>query len=458
MYDRQQVANIRTANFTSNFQGPKGSLSYRFGDKYLADFVFSYQGSEQYPKRDRYGFFPAVSAGWILSEESFMDNAKFIDFLKIRASYGLTGNHTTTYFAYLETWGGGGGYTFGVTPAGAGGYTQTRVANDALTWEKCLKKNAGLDFAILGSRLSASFDFFIENNRDILVQNAITDMYGAGGVYAPVGKFENKGYELELRWNDRIGEIRYFIGANYYLAQNKIVYQNEQLRDYAWMYRTGNPLGSRYGYVFDRFFTEDETISLLPNQKLQGAYQKPGDLKYQDLNDDNVIDDNDIRKIGNPALPTANYGISLGIQTGGFDLSVLFHGTQGGTRYCSGITYWDFLNRTGNVLEHHLNRWQPGDEQNAGYPRLTLTNQNNYNASSYWIRDNSFFRLKNIEIGYTLPTRISQKAGMSRARIFLNGNNLWVWDQIGVNDPELTDNGLAFPIQRTISAGLNISF
>ena len=458
MYDRQQVANVRTADFTKNFQGPKGSISYRFNDKYLADFVFSYQGSEQYPKINRFGFFPAVSAGWVISEESFMENAGFVDFLKIRGSYGLTGNHVNTYFAYLETYGGGGSYMFGTTPANAGGYAQTRVANNALTWEKCLTTNAGLDFVILGRRLSGSFDYFSEHNRDILVQDAITSMYGATGVYAPVGKFENKGYEIELKWNDRIEEVRYFIGANYSFAENKIVFQDEQIRDYTWMYRTGNPVGSRFGYVFDRFFTDSEDISVLPNQSLQGAQQKPGDLKYLDLNDDGVIDDNDVRKIGNSALPTTNFGINFGFQTKGFDLSVLFHGTHGGTRYCSGITYWDFMNRTGNVMEHHLNRWQPGDEQKAGYPRLSLTNENNYTANTYWIRDNSFIRLKYIEIGYTLPLRISQKAGMSKARIFVNGNNLLVWDKIGVNDPELMDNGLAFPIQRTVSVGLNISF
>jgi len=217
-------------------------------------------------------------------------------------------------------------------------------------------------------------------------------------------------------------------------------------------------VGSRFGYVFERFFTESDDISLLPSQLLQGAVQKPGDLKYMNLNDDDVIDDRDIRKIGNSAMPTTNYGISLGFQTKGFDMTVLLHGTQGGTRYCWGYTYWDFHNMTGNVLEHHLNCWKPGNEQNAGYPRLSLNNENNYNENSYWIKDNSFLRLKYIEIGYTLPAHISQKAGMSKARIFLNGNNLLVWDKIGVNDPELMDNGLAFPIQRSFSAGLNISF
>ena len=458
MYDRQQVVNARVADFTKNFQGPKGSLSYRYNNTYLVDFVFSYQGSEQYPKENRYGFFPAVSAGWIISNESFMANSNFFDLLKIRGSYGLTGNHIDTYFAYLETFGGGTAYIFGTTPGSQAGSTQTRIANPILTWEKCLKTNVGLDFALLGNRLSGSFDYFSEKTRDILVQDAITTMFGATGVYTPTGKFENKGYEIQLEWRDRIQDFTYFIGGNFSVAENKIVYMNEQLRAYPWMYETGNPVNSRYGYVYDRFFTESDNIASLPNQSIIGSQQKPGDLKYQDLNSDGVIDENDRQFIGNPALPHTSYGINFGVGFKGFDANVLFHGTQGGTKYVYGVTYWDFNSRTGNVLEHHLDRWQPGDGQSAGYPRLSLDNNNNYNANTYWIRDNSFIRLKFVELGYTLPVHISQKAGMSRARIFLNGNNLFVWDKIGVNDPELLDSGLAFPIQRTINVGLNISF
>ena len=458
MYDRQQMVNARIADFTKNFQGLKGSVSWRFNSKYLADVVFSYQGSEQYPKNKRFGFFPAVSAGWIISNESFMDNAGFVDFLKIRGSYGLTGNHVNTYFAYLETWDQSGAHVFGVNPTSTSGWAQTRIANPLLTWEKCLKTNAGLDFAFFGNRLSGTFDYFIENTKDILVQGAITSMFGEPGVFVPAGKLENKGYEIQLGWSDRIQDFSYFFGVNYSIAENKIVYQDEQVRNYPWMYRTGYPVDSRFGLVFDRYFTESDNIASLPNQSAQGAQQKPGDLKYADLNNDNIIDANDQKMTGKPQLHTTNYGFNFGAKFKGFDFSVFFHGARGGTRYCSGVTYWDFYNRLGNVLEHHLDRWQPGSGQDAAYPRLSLANNNNYAESTFWVKDNSFLRLKYIEIGYTLPVKISQKAGMSRARIFLNGNNLYCWDKIGVFDPELKDDGLAFPIQRTFSVGLNISF
>ena len=458
MYDRQQVLDVRQSGLTRNFQGPKGSLSYRFKNTYLADFVFSYQGSEQYPKNNRFHFFPAVSAGWIISNESFMNNIGFIDFLKVRGSYGLTGNHINTYLAYLESYGSAGGYTFGVTPSTPGGLTQTRVVQPNLAPEKCLKTNAGIDLALLNNRISGSFDYFFEHNRDILVQDAVTDMLGASGIFTTVGEVENKGYEILLKWSDKIQKFGYSIGVNYSFAENKIINQDEQFRKYPYMYRTGNPIDSRYGYVFDRYFTEDDDISKLPSQLVQGQQQNPGDLKYKDLNGDGEIDANDQKMIGKPVLPTTNYGFNFGVQYNGFDLGVFFHGTYGGTKYCSGTTYWDFNNRLGNVMEHHLDRWQPGSGQNAGYPRLSLTNTNNYVASSYWLKDNSFLRLKYIEMGYTLPVRISQKAGMSKARVFVNGNNLYVWDKIGVMDPELRDDGLTFPIQRTFSMGFNVSF
>jgi len=466
MYERQQVVTGQASPplipLTENYQGPKGSLSYRFNNTYLLDFVAAMQGNEQYPPNKRYGFFPAVSAGWVVSNESFMKNAHFFDLLKIRGSIGRTGNQVNNpnsiYFAYLSRFASGGStYYFGSTPAAAGGYWESQIANTAITWEKCLKKNIGLDFTFLKNRLNGSFDYFTEKNSDILILNAITAMYGATGVFTPEGIFKNSGYEIQLGWNDKIKDFSYFVQLNYSFAQNKIVYQDEIYQNYPWMYKTGHPLDTRFGYVFDRYYTENDNIASLPDQSLLGT-QQPGDLKYKDLNGDGVIDNNDMQAIGKSKLPTTTYGISLGMQYKGFDCNVLFHGAAGSSIALSGPTYWDFYNQTGNVLEHHLGRWQPGDGQSAGYPRLTLTNTNNYTGNSYWIKDNSFIRLKYVEIGYTLPLHISKKAGMSKARIFVNGNNLYCWDKLGVFDPELSDAGTAFPIQRTFSAGFNVSF
>ncbi|MEJ7692877.1 SusC/RagA family TonB-linked outer membrane protein, partial [Daejeonella sp.] len=223
MYDRDQIDNVRTLNLTRNFQGPKASFSYRFNNRYLLDLVASYEGSEQYPKGDRYGFFPAASAAWIASEEDFIKRGA-IDFLKVRASYGRTGNPANTYFEYLGafTQVGSSGGVFGTTPAASIGIYQNKIANPNITWEKSLKSNVGLDIALLKNRLSASVDYFTEDTRDILLRNAVSGMYGAA-LNNSGGRMKNKGFELQGGWNDQAGALRYSANLQMSRTDNEIV-------------------------------------------------------------------------------------------------------------------------------------------------------------------------------------------------------------------------------------------
>lgn len=461
MYERQQLDNGNSTELTRNFQGPKGRVSYRFKSRYLLEMVAALQGSEQYPKGNRYGFFPAVSAGWILSEEAFLKDS-FISFLKIRGSYGRTGSLANgVYFDYLNAYtqgaAGVGGAAFGTVPANTQGVFQSQIGNPFITWEKSLKSNAGLDFSLFSNRFNASLDYFNEKTNDILVANAISAMYGAP-IVAPIGTFKNRGFEIGAGWSDKAGELQYSITATYSSAKNEVTEKAEQFRNYPWMYETGNPRGTRMGYVFDRFYTETDNFASLPDQSSLGT-QRPGDLKYKDLNGDNVIDNNDIRAIGYAKIPEVNYGANLGLKYKWLDLNVFFQGTARGTTYNSGATYNEFTNSgRGNVLEHHLQRWTPGSGQSAAYPRLTLSNTNNFVQNSYWLRDNSFLRLKYIELGYTLPAGVLNKIGISTARLFVNGNNVFLWDKVKQKDPEAQDNGLSYPLQRSFSVGLNVKF
>lgn len=461
MYERQQLDNGNSTNLTRNFQGPKARLTYRFKNRYLLEAVAAMQGSEQYPKGDRYGFFPALSAGWIISEESFMRHS-FISFLKIRGSYGRTGSLANgVYFDYLNSYtqgtAGVGGAAFGNVPANTQGVYQSQIGNPLITWEKTLKTNAGLDFALFNNKLNASFDYFKEKTNDILVSNAISAMYGAP-IVAPIGVFKNRGFEIQAGWADQVGDLQYSFRANYSFARNEVVDKAEEFRNYPWMYETGNPIGTRMGYVFDRFFTETDNFSSLPSQSSLGV-QRPGDLKFKDLNGDNIIDNNDITTIGYAKIPEVNYGANVGLKYKWLDLNVFFQGTARGTTYNSGLTYNEFTNiGKGNVLEHHLDRWTPGSGQSAGYPRLTLNNTNNFVQNSYWLRDNSFLRLKYVELGYTLSEGLLKKVGISTARLFVNGNNVFLWDKVGQKDPEAQDSGLSYPLQRSFSVGLNVKF
>jgi TonB-linked SusC/RagA family outer membrane protein len=456
-YRRDQIDNNRQLNLTQNFQGPRAFLSYRFNNRYLLDLTAAYEGSEQYPKGSRYGFFPAVSAGWIVSEENFLSDTG-IDFLKLRGSHGRTGKPANTYFEYMSalSQASGSGGVFGTTPAASIGISETKIANPLITWERTLKTNVGVDLAVLRNRLQFTADYFNGETTNILIANAITSMYGAA-INSPSGTLKNKGWESRLQWNDRVKDFTYFVDVHYASAKNTITYMAEQYREHPWMYQTGHPVNTRTGYVFDRFFTESDDLSKLPNQSVLGA-QRPGDLKYKDLNGDNVIDENDITQIGYAKIPQINYGAQVGVGYKGFDVRALFQGTSNSTTYNSGGTYWEFVNRTGNAAQHHMNRWTPGAEQSAGYPRLTLSNRNNFVNSSYWVQDNSFVRLKFLEVGYNFPEHLAAKAKMKGARVFLNGHNLAVWDKVKHKDPEIQDNGIAYPILRSFSIGLNAKF
>ncbi len=474
MYERLQFdyntgSGNNLAYIGRTFQGPKTSISYRYKNRYLVDLVASYQGNEQFPKGDRYGFFPAIAAGWIISDESFLQNSgNTLSFLKLRGSYGKTGRQPNSvletdgiYFNYLTNYragiaADGFGSPFGTNPANSIGAFVSQIANPQITWEKTLKGNIGLDIALFDNKLNASFDYFDERTEDILVSGAISAMYG-NPVLSPTGTFKNNGFEIQAGWADRVGDFQYSIAANLAVAKNTITNMDEETRPFDYLYRTGNSFGGRYGYVFDRFFTETDTPGSYPDQSLLGA-QQPGDLKYKDLNGDNIIKDNDITFIGNSRLPETNFGINLGSKYKAWDLNVFFQGVDGGTTYNAGLTQYEFFNRRGNVFEHHLNRWTPGSGQSAGYPRLTLNNQNNFVSSSYWVRDNSFVRLKYAELGYSLPKSLVSKIGISGTRIFINGNNVFLWDKLDGKDPEALDNGIGYPRQRSVRVGRNVKF
>src|SRR5690606_12227038 len=276
MADRQQMKEHLFSSIGETFQGLKGKVSYKYNNKYVLDLSGSYQGSNYYPKQNRYGFFPAVGAGWVVSNESFMEGIKTVSHLKVRGSYGKTGNHIgtafATYYGYLDNFSTGSGAYIGNSLNRSTGMYQSRVGNDQLTWEKATKYNIGLDFSLLKDRLSGAFDYFNEKNRDILVKNAISVMYGAE-VWMPHGKMTNRGYEAELGWADKINNLSYSVSANYSFARNIVDEKNEEIREYPWMYETGYPYGTYFGYVFDRYFTEEDDFTTLPDQSLLGEVQ-----------------------------------------------------------------------------------------------------------------------------------------------------------------------------------------
>lgn len=468
-----------TQNLTNTHQGLLGRVTYDYGSRYIAEFSFGYQGTEQMPPQKRYGFFPAVSAGWVLSEESFIKNTigNTLSYFKIRGSWGITGNDAgIPYYFYLPAFiQAGGRYTFGAEPRNVNSWVED-VKHQYLpnvTWEKSEKTNIGVDMRLFKNRLSISADYFREFTSQILTpRNTISTLIGygtSGGPLGNVGRSYNSGFEAEASYTGRIGDFHWTLGGYASYAKNEIRYNDEQPFAFSYRSAVGYPIGSQYGLQANGLYTSEQDRYNSPKTTFGTSYA--GDIKYRDLNGDGVVDNQDQRRIGYNSLGELNYAFHASAQFKGLDLQVVFSGVGNRDAYLSGVAIQAFSNisgsgseMAGNVREYHWNnRYNPEDPATwakAAYPRLSLTDRDhNYKqTSSFWIDDASFLRLKNLTVGYTLPLRISKKLHMSRVRIYYSGYNLFTWSDMRTIDPEDSAGGSGYPIQKTSSIGINIHF
>lgn len=452
------------------YQGIMGRASYAYNNRYLAQVSFGYQGSEQISDDQRYVLFPAVSAGWVISEESFLKNkASFINFLKLRASHGLTGNDSNiAYFQKLSFYEKSGSYLIGDNLASFAGYREGALGVPGITCEKTLKTDIGMDGTFFNNHFSLSADLFYEKTTGIILDlNTIPRMLGTANIpTGNAGIVENKGFEVHLEYTNNVGEFRYGASGNFSFAKNKILDMQEQEYPFAFNYRTGYPIGSQFGLQSAGFFYDDADISSSPVQTYGNV--RPGDLKYKDLTGDNKIDIDDISYIGKSWMPEMVYGVTLDFAYKGFDFSALIEGIGNVDKKLSGSAYWEFdPDGLGKVMEHHLDRWAYYPElgvdtrTSATYPRLSLEGDNTSNKtpnSDFWLKDASYLRFKSVELGYTLPVNVIKYLHLSKLRIYTSGYNLFTFDKIKVIDPESTGNGIAYPIQRIVNVGITAQF
>ncbi len=442
-----------------------GRLSYNFGLKYFAEFGYSYSGSENFPKGNRFGFFPSISAGWVLSREKFMANKTAINLLKIRGSFGLLGNDNvgnSGRFIFNQFYGGSGNYLLGNNLGiNAATFTQGNLANEAVTWEKAHRTNIGLD-AILFKKLSISLDYFFEKRSDIFLNPSsyIPAVMGANFNNINKGKTKSSGGELEVTYNEKIGAVGFYIGGNVAYATNKIVDIAEPAPAAPYLYAKGNPINQPFVLTAIGYFKDNADITSSP-QQLFGTV-RPGDIKYKDQNNDGFIDNNDRTAIGYTNLPELIYAFNGGVNFAGFDINVFFQGAANRTVSLLGNDIIvPFLN--GGVKPTQWvkdNYWTPERGDNAKFPRLTTEqNDNNYRASTLWQRSGSFIRLRNLELGYTLPESINRKTKLNSLRFYISGNNLFTWDQIDeINvDPEVM-NIFVHPALKSFNIGFNLKF
>ena len=317
-------------------QGITGRFAYYYNQKYLMEFNFGYNGSENFTPGKRYGFFPAGSIGWVVSEEEFMKKASWIDFLKVRASYGLVGSdNVSSRFPYPAFYGGGSGYDFGNNfGTNVGGTSEGNLANANLTWEKARKLNVGIDFTTLNQRLALTIDAFYEYRFDIITDMnsdgimGYPDIVGKDAALQNLGEVSNRGVDIELSWNDKIGkDFRYYIRPNLTFSRNRLEYKAEVARKNSWRKETGKRLYENFVYVFDHFVADQEEADRLNKIGYQPWGQLiPGDVVYKDLDRNGVIDDEDRTAMGNPRSPELMFGIPFGFQYKNFDFSVLLQG------------------------------------------------------------------------------------------------------------------------------------
>ncbi len=457
-----------------NVLGVSGRVTYNYNNRYLAEFNMGYNGSEQFAPGKRFGFFPAASVGWVISNEDFLRSNKVITNLKLRASYGKVGNDKmdNARFLYQSNISVGPGP---LSSLGFGnGINQGLLGNPNITWEVAKKQNYGVDLQLLNN-LNLSFDYFIENRSNILIsRGTVPEFQGVPLGNIPKGNLglvDNKGYEIELTYNKTLlKNLSLGVRGNYSYNQNIVRFLDEPMRDetYAYRYRsTGFPLNQAWGYKIDYsngngyFNSEEELESYHTQTNYSFGNPRVGDFKYIDLNKDGIIDDKDQSPIGFSSIPRVAYGLTLSIQYKAFDFSTFF---QGVGKYSSNYAQqgvYEYIIR-GTYFGYHKSAWTP-ERYASGveitYPALSTHSTTNHVANDFFIMNRSFVRLKNIEMAYTLPDRALKAVGVQKMRIFVSGQNLFTWDHLRLNhlDPE-NNNSIGYPVTKMVNFGLNVSF
>ncbi len=451
------VQSAQTANqIPMQFTNFAGKLTYNYKEKYLAETALSYSGLNRYEKGNRYGLFYGVGLGWNVAKEDFLTDVNWLNALKVRGNYAYTGNANAGYFAYNQYYVTGATYNYGSTPTGVTGITEGTLVNPNITWEKAHQYNFGIDASLFNHKLSFAADYFNNKNFDLVqTRGRNSGLLGTAYPAENIGISKYSGVEFDLKYANNVGNFNYYIAPNVFSLQKITQYADEIDRPYPWMIRTGQREDQTFGYVADGLFQSQAEIN--SSAKTQGYNPVPGDIKYQDLNKDGIINELDIRSLKNNNAVWF-YGVNLGFSYKNFDFSALLQGVQNRYVYVSGSTEWAFQNSgLGQAFEQNLGRWTPATAATATQPRVTIgANSNNEATSSYWLHDGSYIRLKNVELGYTLPKTLTNRLKLASIRFFANAVNAFTLSAYDRVDPEVYGNG--YPLQKVVNAGLNVKF
>jgi len=451
-----------------------GRINYNYAEKYLVEGILRRDGSTRFGPNHKYGIFPSYSLGWVASKESFWPENKVIDFLKFRGGYGTVGSDEIDDQAYESTIGSGRNYNFGLNDYTVG-YSPNAPANPNLKWESTSQANVGFEATILRN-ITVAFDWYNKKTKDILMKPRLPLFTGAiANSAANVGSMSNSGVELELGYHAKIGEVEFSANGNASYMQNKVTFlgdgveklddKNVNFQNMPGIVRTqvGHAFNSFYGFESLGIFQDQKTIDAYTNkdgQKIQ-PNAKPGDFQWADLDGDGVITDKDRTFIGNPT-PSWTYGVTLSAAYKGFDIIAFGQGATG-NKIFQGLRRLDIPNA--NWSTKALDRWTP-ENPSTTHPRLTQSDPNsNYNRlSSFYLEDGGYFRIKTIQLGYTLPSATVKRIGLQRIRVYVMSENLLTITRYTGYDPEIggtdalsVDRGV-YPQARSFMGGLNVTF
>jgi len=437
-------------------------LNYNFDEKYLFEFNIRDDVSSKFAKGNRSAVFPSVSAAWRVSEESsYSELGENLPSLKIRTSLGLVGNNRISNYAFIPSVSISDGYTFNNNVVSV---SNISAVNVDMKWETTRMFDIGTDLGLFNNALNFTFDYFHNTTYDILINLPVPSTFGGGSPIQNAGQVKNYGWEMSANYNFKTGAMSHSITANLFDSRNEVV--NTQGKEWINGYdintiiREGYPINSYYGYRSDGFYQTDEEAAEGPH--LEGVTPKAGDIRYIDKDGDNLIKANDDRFVLGNSFPRYSFGLNYATRIQGFDFSMFWQGVGQRSVWLRGESVEAFHNSNeGPVFDFHIDRWTPTNTD-ASYPRLTVGSESTNNAakSDFWINNGAYLRLKNVQLGYTLPKSLTQKISINSLRVFLSGHNMFTFSEmIGGWDPETTasSGGRIYPLARVASIGLSLN-
>lgn len=456
-----QWAYVSTGRATSKYrQYVTGTAGYNYDNRYMVDATINHYGTSVLPEGNRFRTYPAVSAAWIISNEKFMRSLSWVDYLKLRASWGRSGYDDFEYYLNRQYWSGSGAYYFQDGNVSTGGITEGRLPLKDMSCEISDKYNIGLDMRLFG-KFSFVVDGYVDNRKNILIDgsNLISSMLGISVSKIFAGKVKTKGMDMALNWKEQKNGFNYHVGATFSYAKSEIVENGEGYQPYSYLSAKGYPVGQTFGLEAIGYFSDKEDIARSPLQTFSSV--RPGDIKYKDQNGDKIIDNNDRIAIGySSVMPEIYYGVNIGLEYKGFGVDLLFQGVGNYSKMLNTASvYWPLRNNT-NISTWYLEdkvRWTESTKDIANVPRLTtLDNANNFQNSTQWLVNGAYLKLRNVNVYYNLPKQLVTKMGLQKFQIFARGNNLFSWDHVDYMNCE--DFSVNYPDMASVYMGVNINF